>query len=153
MTVAGAVFLSLGSLLIRMSTALTSGSYPRSSKNRFWRKSPRLVFVNSLTDLFHDDVPDSYIVRVTRWWTWQNRNPNFKCNPVGMSLNRVRGVLNARKIQFYESTEQRDGIVLQYPHEATMAAQSGDTVLVSRFDTVRVPLRVRHADCSDVWAR
>jgi hypothetical protein len=55
--------------------------------------------------------------------------------PVGMSLKQVRGVLNSRKIQFYESTEQSDGIVLQYPQERTMTAQSGDVVLVSRFDT------------------
>src|SRR6266496_1720788 len=28
-----------------------------------WRK-PRRVFVNSMSDLFHDDVPDEFIVRV-----------------------------------------------------------------------------------------
>jgi hypothetical protein len=55
--------------------------------------------------------------------------------PVGMSFEQVRGVLNSRKIQFYESAEQSDGIVLQYPQERTMTAQSGDVVLVSRFDT------------------
>jgi hypothetical protein len=55
--------------------------------------------------------------------------------PAGMSLEQVRGVLNSRKIQFYESTEQSDGIVLQYPQERTMTAQSGDVVLVSRFQT------------------
>jgi hypothetical protein len=55
--------------------------------------------------------------------------------PVGASLEQVRGVLNSRKVQFYESTQSSDGIVLQYPNEATMTAQSGDTVLVSRFDT------------------
>jgi hypothetical protein len=54
--------------------------------------------------------------------------------PVGMSLGQVRGVLNSRKIQFYESTEPKDGIVLQDP-QTTMTAQSGDTVVVSRFDT------------------
>ena len=31
-----------------------------------WRK-PRRIFVNSLSDLFHPDVPDGYIARV--WWT------------------------------------------------------------------------------------
>ena len=40
-------------------------------------KSPRLVFVNSMSDLFHDLVPDEYIVRVTEvmqqadWHTFQ----------------------------------------------------------------------------------
>jgi protein gp37 len=41
-----------------------------------WRK-PRLVFVNSMSDLFHDEVPDSYIEDVARvmqvasWHTYQ----------------------------------------------------------------------------------
>jgi protein gp37 len=40
-------------------------------------KSPRLVFVNSMSDLFHPGVPDDYIVRVTEvmqradWHTFQ----------------------------------------------------------------------------------
>lgn len=55
--------------------------------------------------------------------------------PLGMSLDQVRSVLTSRKIQFYESTQQSDGIVLQHPQEATVTAQSGDTVLVSRFHT------------------
>lgn len=54
--------------------------------------------------------------------------------PFGMSLDQVRGVLNSRKIQFYESTEPSDGVVLQNSQE-TITAQSGDTVLVSRFQT------------------
>ncbi|MCI0376179.1 MAG: phage Gp37/Gp68 family protein [Gemmataceae bacterium] len=39
--------------------------------------SPRLVFVNSMSDLFHEDVPDEFIVRVVRvmelanWHTFQ----------------------------------------------------------------------------------
>jgi protein gp37 len=41
-----------------------------------WRR-PRMVFVNSMSDLFHDDVPDDYIVKVARvmqhvnWHTYQ----------------------------------------------------------------------------------
>jgi hypothetical protein len=53
---------------------------------------------------------------------------------LAMSLEQVRGVLNSRRIQFYESTQTSDGVVLQNAH-TTMTAQSGDTVLVSRFDT------------------
>jgi protein gp37 len=38
---------------------------------------PRMIFVNSMSDLFHDDVPESYILRVAatmrlaRWHTYQ----------------------------------------------------------------------------------
>jgi protein gp37 len=41
-----------------------------------WQK-PRRIFVNSMSDLFHEDVPDEYIVRVVRvmqtanWHTYQ----------------------------------------------------------------------------------
>jgi protein gp37 len=41
-----------------------------------WRR-PRMVFVNSMSDLFHDEVPDDYIVKVVRvmqlanWHTYQ----------------------------------------------------------------------------------
>src|SRR3989442_14062752 len=41
-----------------------------------WRK-PKMIFVNSMSDLFHDDVPDDYICEVTRimaeanWHTYQ----------------------------------------------------------------------------------
>jgi protein gp37 len=41
-----------------------------------WR-SPKMIFVNSMSDLFHDEVPDDYIVRVARvmvmarWHTYQ----------------------------------------------------------------------------------
>jgi hypothetical protein len=54
--------------------------------------------------------------------------------PLGMTLEQVRGVLNSRRIQFDESTETSDSVELQSP-ERTITAQSGDTVLVSRFDT------------------
>src|SRR5262249_15692972 len=41
-----------------------------------WRK-PKLIFVNSMSDLFHERVPDSYIVKVAEimqeanWHTFQ----------------------------------------------------------------------------------
>ena len=41
-----------------------------------WR-TPKMIFVNSMSDLFHDDVPDEYIVKVARvmaaanWHTFQ----------------------------------------------------------------------------------
>jgi protein gp37 len=41
-----------------------------------WR-TPRMVFVNSMSDLFHEDVPDSYVLAVARvmaianWHTYQ----------------------------------------------------------------------------------
>lgn len=56
-------------------------------------KSPRLVFVNSMSDLFHDGVPDSYIVRVAEvmqqadWHTFQVLTKRSE---------RMRDLLNSR---------------------------------------------------------
>ncbi|WP_165230234.1 DUF5131 family protein [Aquisphaera insulae] len=38
------------------------------------RKSPRMVFVNSMSDLFHKDVPEEYIIRVCRVMQEANRH-------------------------------------------------------------------------------
>lgn len=54
--------------------------------------------------------------------------------PLGMSLDQVRSVLNSRKIRAYESTQPNADVVLQNP-ETTITAQTGDTVLTSRFQT------------------
>lgn len=54
--------------------------------------------------------------------------------PLGVSLEQARGVLNSRKIQFNEYVDQYGGLVLS-DREATMTAQSGDTVLAGRFQT------------------
>jgi protein gp37 len=50
---------------------------PEKLDDPFRWASPRMVFVNSMSDLFHDHVPDEYIERVTRvmvtanWHTYQ----------------------------------------------------------------------------------
>src|SRR5215469_10725964 len=54
--------------------------------------------------------------------------------PVGSSLGHVRGVLNAKKIQFHEFGEPTGGLVLEN-RDTTINAQAGDAVLVSRFPT------------------
>jgi hypothetical protein len=54
--------------------------------------------------------------------------------PVSMTLDQVRGVLNSRKIQFYEFGEPTGGLVLE-DRDTTINAQAGDSVLVSRFQT------------------
>src|SRR5438034_403120 len=50
---------------------------PEKLNDPFRWTSPRMIFVNSMGDLFHEDVPDEYIERVTRvmeaanWHTFQ----------------------------------------------------------------------------------
>jgi hypothetical protein len=53
---------------------------------------------------------------------------------LGMGLEQVRDVLKSRKIQFNESAEPTGSLVL-HNSQANITAQSGDTVLVSRFQT------------------
>ena len=60
-----------------------------------WRK-PKMIFVNSMSDLFHEDVPDDYIVSVARvmtaatWHTFQILTKRSE---------RLRNLLNS-KIRF-----------------------------------------------------
>ena len=55
----------------------TSGSIPEKLAEPLRWTTPRMVFVNSMSDLFHEDVPDDYIERVCRvmeqanWHTFQ----------------------------------------------------------------------------------
>jgi len=51
-----------------------------------WLK-PRRVFVNSMSDLFHDDVPASFIARGrSTWRTTLTVSPNRRANSVSLSL-------------------------------------------------------------------
>jgi protein gp37 len=55
----------------------THGLFPRSSWNPWLGPTPKTVFVNSMSDLFQDAVPDEYIIAVatvmlqTNWHTYQ----------------------------------------------------------------------------------
>ena len=50
---------------------------PEKLASPFRWKTPRMIFVNSMSDLFHDDVPDAYILevanvmRAANWHTYQ----------------------------------------------------------------------------------
>jgi len=58
---------------------------------------PRMIFVNSMSDLFHDGVPDDYIERVcevmalARWHTFQ---------VLTKRANRIAALLNGRLLRF-----------------------------------------------------
>src|ERR1700752_2327464 len=53
-----------------------------------WPK-PRRIFVNSMSDLFHKDVPDDYIEAVCRCWTRRagGRQSNRSWHPMPASTN------------------------------------------------------------------
>ncbi len=54
--------------------------------------------------------------------------------PMNMGLQDARSVLKAKGIQFYESIENSESVVLQGP-DRRIAASAGDRVLSSRFQT------------------
>ena len=57
---------SAASRAIRTSRASTCGCWPeRLEQPLRWRR-PRMIFVNSMSDLFHEDVPDDFIARGLR---------------------------------------------------------------------------------------
>ena len=53
-----------------------------------WRR-PRLVFVNSMSDLFHADVPESFIARV---WTTMRATPRHTYQILTKRPDRMREV-------------------------------------------------------------
>lgn len=56
-----------------------------------WRK-PRRIFVNSMSDLFHDDVPDDYIAQV---WAMMERTPQHTYQVLTKRHARMRSLLNS----------------------------------------------------------
>ncbi len=67
-----------------------------------WRK-PKVIFVNSMSDLFHDQVADAYIEALARvmvaakWHTYQvltkrsGRKTEFRCQPAAHLVGRQCG--------------------------------------------------------------
>jgi protein gp37 len=60
-----------------------------------WRK-PRRVFVNSMSDLFHDDVPDSFIARV---FSVMARTPQHSYQLLTKRHARMRSLLNRKSFR------------------------------------------------------
>lgn len=57
-----------------------------------WRR-PRRIFVNSMSDLFHDQVPDDYIARVWGVMAW---SPHHTYQILTKRHGRMRALLNSR---------------------------------------------------------
>ena len=52
-----------------------------------WRK-PKMIFVNSMSDLFHDAVPEDYIVRSPKLW-WQQSGIPTKFSRSGPNVSKA----------------------------------------------------------------
>jgi len=74
-----------------------------------WRK-PRRVFVNSLADLFHDDVPDEFIVEVfaCMWWA-----PRHTFQVLTKRAGRMRSLVPRIEEQLRE--RERDLALVDHP--------------------------------------
>jgi protein gp37 len=59
-----------------------------------WRK-PRRIFVNSMSDLFHDKVPSSFIVRV---WSVMSDTPRHTYQILTKRPDRMQEVVHERKL-------------------------------------------------------
>jgi protein gp37 len=93
-----------------------------------WRK-PRLVFVNSMSDLFHDNVPLSYIQQV---FATMQRNPRH-----------VFQVLTKRAERLASTAAQ-----LPWPDNVWMGVSVEDERVVDRIRYLkRVPAQVRFLSC------
>jgi protein gp37 len=89
---------------------------PEKLSEPFYWSGPRTVFVNSMTDLFHADVPDEYIEDVARvmveanWHTYQVLTKRAD-RLAAMSSGRLRFASNQRHIWWGVSVEdQKHGL-------------------------------------------
>ncbi len=67
------------------------------TESRYWPLTTEMVFVNSMSDLFHEGVADDYIEQVCRvmqqasWHTFQvltKRSEQMRAAPVAVELRR-----------------------------------------------------------------
>lgn len=72
-----------------------------------WRK-PRRVFVNSMSDLFHDAIPDEFIARV---WAVMAATPQHTYQVLTKRHGRMRSLLNSEqfKVWTWAARAERDG--------------------------------------------
>lgn len=79
------------------SFAVVTRSEARLYRPLTWKK-PRRVFVNSMSDLFHDDVPDSFIGRV---WEVMAKTPHHTYQILTKRPGRMRALLNRQSLRDY----------------------------------------------------
>lgn len=68
-------------------------------------KRPQRIFVNSMSDLFHDDIPDQFIAAV---WATMKRNPRHTFIVLTKRHGRMRSLLSSE--EFRESVFTRCGV-------------------------------------------
>jgi protein gp37 len=74
--------------------------------------SPRMIFVNSMSDLFHEDVPDDYILQVVQvmrladWHTYQVLTKRAE-RMLGLLRSKLHGASELRHIWWGVSVENR----------------------------------------------
>jgi protein gp37 len=124
-----------------------------------WRR-PRRVFVNSMSDLFHEDVPDAFIDRVfavmalAQWHTFQvltKRADRMRQYMNGLTFERVRHWMN-RSPDGDELTQQTPagGFVPNGKENlTTMARRTKDYVY--RLEPQGMPLRIDGPPFRNVW--
>ena len=91
---------------------------------RKWRQ-PRVVFVNSMSDLFHDDIPDEYIARV---FATMRDCPQHTFQVLTKRADRLTSL----------------GQKLEWPKNVWMGVSVEDVRVISRIDGLRaVPAAIR----------
>ena len=93
-----------------------------------WRK-PRTVFVNSMSDLFHEDVPASFIARV---FETMRQSPQHTFQILTKRADRLEGLASQ----------------LTWPHNVWMGVSVEDSAAISRIGAlVRTEARVKFLSC------
>ena len=76
-------------------------------------KTPRMIFVNSMSDLFHEEVPDEYVLRVVRVMELANWHTYHAVRPyAGFASDEIASICGSAapidpQIQFAAGTVQQ----------------------------------------------
>ena len=93
-----------------------------------WRK-PRTIFVNSMSDLFHDDIPDSFIRRV---FATMRDCPQHTFQVLTKRSKRLKSL----------------GLSINWPSNVWMGVSVESAEVMSRItDLAKVPAKVRFLSC------
>lgn len=110
-----------------------------------WRK-PRKVFVNSMSDLFHEDVPDYYIALV---WVVMALAPEHTFQILTKRHGRMRSLLNSLRfrilvdtIEYQAANGEVEGIPAAQSHKAREARRQPDGSIPPRWPLPNVWLGV-----------
>jgi protein gp37 len=111
-----------------------------------WRK-PKRVFVNSMSDLFHKDIPDEYILRV---WEIMARTPQHTYQILTKRHARMRSFVERLAFAVPTAEQRAAGISGRVPYLFANAGDNASLGAVRPLDNVWLGVSVENQQWADI---